>query len=139
MVCSWYYYLSWGGSSFSGDKQADLSGSAFLSDNSGAVRLVILKKMTLDDLGKSANMTKMSLRFEGVFGISPPFLCGEQAVCKTLRRTHIYEVKYSALYFTWKLDRICAKILDKMLHILASNSLGGLPVIRYSNDADKEN
>ena len=23
-----------------------------------------------------------------------------------------------------------------MLHILASNSLGGLPVIRYSNDAD---
>ena len=139
VVCSWYYYLSWGGSSFSGDKQADLSGSAFLSDNSGAVRLVILKKMTLDDLGKSANMTKMSLRFEGVFGISPPFLCGELAVCKTLRRTHIYEVKYSALYFTWKLDRICAKILDKMLHILASNSLGGLPVIRYSNDADKEN
>ena len=84
-------------------------------------------------------MTKMSLWFEGVFGISPPFLCGEQAVCKTLRRTHIYEVKYSALYFTWKSDRICAKILDKMLHILASNSLGGLPVIRYSNDADKEN
>ncbi|CAD0146094.1 protein of unknown function (plasmid) [Streptococcus thermophilus] len=39
--------------------------------------------MTLVDLGKSANMTKMSLRFEGVFGISPPFLCGEQAVCKT--------------------------------------------------------
>ena len=139
MVCSWYYYLSWGGSSFSGDKQADLSGSAFLSDNSVAVRLVILKKMTLDDLGKSANMTKMSLRFEGVFGISPPFLCGELAVCKTLRRTHFYEVKYSALYFTWKSDRICAKILDKMLHILASNSLGGLPVIRYSNDADKEN
>ena len=60
--------------------------------------------MTLDDLGKSANMTKMSLRFEGFFVISPPFLCGEQAVCKTLRRTHIYEVKYSALlYFTWKL------------------------------------
>ena len=84
-------------------------------------------------------MTKMSLWFEGVFGISPPFLCGEQAVCKTLRRTHIYEVKYSALYFTWKSDRIYAKILDKMLHILASNSLGGLPVIRYSNDADKEN
>ena len=84
-------------------------------------------------------MTKMSLRFEGFFGISPPFLCGEQAVCKTLRRTHFYEVKYSALYFTWKSDRICAKILDKMLHILASNSLGGLPVIRYSNDADKEN
>ena len=81
VVCSWYYYLSWGGSSFR-DKQADLS-SAFLSDNSGAVRLVILKKMTLDDLGKSANMTKMSLRFEGVFGISPPFLCGELAVCKT--------------------------------------------------------
>ena len=71
MVCSWYYYLSWGGSSFSGDKQADLSGSAFLSDNSGAVRLVILKKMTLDDLGKSANMTKMSLRFEGFFVCSP--------------------------------------------------------------------
>ena len=55
------------------------------------------------------------------------------------RRPHVYGVKYSALYFTWKLDRICAKILDKMLHILASNSLGGLPVIRYSNDADKEN
>ena len=117
MVCSWYYYLSWGGSSFSGDKQADISGSAFLSDNSGAVRLVILKKMTLDDLGKSANMTKMSLRFEGVFGISPPFLCGEQAVCKTLRRTHIYEVKYSALYFTWKLCRKYAKLLDKILRI----------------------
>ena len=99
-----------------GDKQADLS-SAFLSDNSGAVRLVILKKMTLDDLGKSANMTKMSLRFEGVFGISPPFLCGEIAVCKTLRRTHIYEVKYSALYFTWKLHRKYAKLLDKILRI----------------------
>ena len=41
-------------------------------------------------------------------------------------------------YTLWKSDRICAKILDKMLHILASNSLGGLPVIRYSNDADKE-
>ena len=67
------------------------------------------------------------------------FILGELAVCKTLRRTHIYEVKYSALYFTWKSDRIYAKILDKMLHILASNSLGGLPVIRYSNDADKEN
>ena len=62
--------------------------------------------MTLDDLGKSANMTKMSLRFEGFFVISPPFLCGEQAVCKTLRRTHIYEVKYNALYFTWKLLEI---------------------------------
>ena len=84
-------------------------------------------------------MTKMSLRFEGFFGISPPFLCGEQAVCKTLRRTHIYEVKYSTLYFTWKWYRKYAKLLDKMLHILASNSLGGLPVIRYSNDADKEN
>ena len=53
--------------------------------------------------------------------------------------THtLYFIKYSVLYFTWKLDRICAKILDKMLHILASNSLGGLPVIRYSNDANKE-
>lgn len=41
----------------------------------------------------------MSLWFEGVFVISPPFLCGELAVCKTLRRTHFYEVKYSALYF----------------------------------------
>ena len=37
------------------------------------------------------------------------------AVCKTLRRTHIYEVKYSALYFTWKLAEICAKILTRML------------------------
>ena len=67
------------------------------------------------------------------------FILGELALCKSPRRAHIYEVKYSALYFTWKLYRICAKILDKMLHILASNSLGGLPVIRYSNDADKEN
>ena len=80
LVLGWFF--------FSGDKQADLSGSAFLSDNSGAVRLVILKN-DFGRLGKSANMTKMSLRFEGVFGISPPFLCGELAVCKTLRRTHI--------------------------------------------------
>jgi hypothetical protein len=41
------------------------------------------EKMTLGDFGKSSNMTKMSLWFEGFFGISPPFLCGEQAVCKT--------------------------------------------------------
>ena len=26
-----------------------------------------------------------------------------------------YEVKYSALYFTWKLAEICAKILTRML------------------------
>ena len=60
--------------------------------------------MTLDDLGKSANMTNV-LAVQRLFVISPPFLCGEQAVCKTLRRTHIYEVKYNALYFTWKLLR----------------------------------
>lgn len=75
------------------------------------------EKMTLVDLRKSANMTKMSLRFEGIFVISPPYLCGEQAVCKTLRRTHIYEVKYSELYFTWKLYRKYAKLLAKMLGI----------------------
>ena len=63
------------------------------------------------------------------------FILSEQAVCKTLRRTHFYEVKYNALYFTWKLCRNCARLLDKMLRSLASNSLGGLPVIRYSNDA----
>ena len=63
-----------------------------------------------------------------------------QANCKFRQTAHTFMiVKYSVLYFTWKLDRICAKILYKMLHILASNSLGGLPVIRYSNDADKEN
>ena len=39
------------------------------------------------------------------------------AVCKTLRERTFYEVKYSVLYFTWKLDRICAKILDKILRI----------------------
>ena len=76
------------------------------------------------------------------FGAKAPF--GQtkvaQANCKFRQTAHtLYFVKYSVLYFTWKLDRICAKILDKMLHILASNSLGGLPVIRYSNDANKEN
>ena len=45
------------------------------------------------------------------------FLCGEQAVCKTLRENAHYEVKYSALYFTWKLCRKCAKLLAKMLGI----------------------
>ncbi|KXA49118.1 hypothetical protein HMPREF1880_01568 [Streptococcus agalactiae] len=33
--------------------------------------------MTLGDLLKLPNMTKMSLWFEGFFVISPPFLCGE--------------------------------------------------------------
>ena len=65
-----------------GDKQADLR--QLLSDNSGAVRLVILK-MTLDDLGKSANMTKNVLAVRGRFWYLATFLCGELAVCKTLR------------------------------------------------------
>lgn len=79
--------------------------------------------MTLDDLEKSPNLTKMSLWFEGFFVISPPFFCGESAVCKTPRRAHFYEVKYSALYFTWKLYRNCAKLPVKMLLIKTSNRL----------------
>lgn len=35
------------------------------------------EKMTLGDLSKLPNMTKMSLRFEGFFVISPPLFCGE--------------------------------------------------------------
>ena len=88
---------------------------SFLSDNSGAVRLVILK-MTLDDLGKSANMTKMSLRFEG-FLLSRHLSLWRVSCLQDPSRTHIYEVKYSALYFTWKLDRKYAKLLDKILRI----------------------
>ncbi|MCT4442888.1 hypothetical protein EFO98_03710 [Lactiplantibacillus argentoratensis] len=30
----------------------------------------------------------------------------DRAVCKTPRRAHLYEVKYSELYFTWKMTGI---------------------------------
>ncbi|CAD0146092.1 protein of unknown function (plasmid) [Streptococcus thermophilus] len=36
---------------------------------------------------------------------------------KPSARPHFYEVKYSALYFTWKLYRKYAKLLDKILRI----------------------
>lgn len=49
------------------------------------------------------------------FCSSPWHKVGGLALCKSLRRTHFYEVKYSTLYFTWKLAEICAKILARML------------------------
>lgn len=73
----------------------------FWSDNSEAVRLSFFQKMPL--------------RFEGFFCSSPWHKVGGLALCKSLRRTHFYEVKYSTLYFTWKLAEICAKILARML------------------------
>ena len=45
-------------------------GSAFLSDNSGAVGLPF-EKNGLGDMMESTNMTKMSLWFEGFFVCSP--------------------------------------------------------------------
>ena len=54
-------------------------GSAFLSDNSGAVGLPFEK--WLGRLMESTNMTKMSLWFEG-FLFARLFVLGELALCK---------------------------------------------------------
>ena len=58
---------------------------SFLSDNSGAVRLVILKN-DFGRLGEVGQHDKNVLAVRRLFFCSsPPFLCGELAVCKTLR------------------------------------------------------
>ena len=56
-------------------------GSAFLSDNSGAVGLPFEK--WLGRLMESTNMTKMSLWFEGFF-VCSPFVLGELALYRVL-------------------------------------------------------
>ena len=88
-----------------------------LSDNSGAVRLVILKN-DFGRLGEVGQHDKNVLAVRGLFLLSRHLpLWRVSCLQDLLRRTHIYEVKYSALYFTWKLDRKYAKLLDKILRI----------------------
>ena len=54
-------------------EQADLSGSAFLSDNSGAVRLVILKKNDFGRLGEVGQHDKNVLAIRGLFCLLATF------------------------------------------------------------------
>ena len=74
-------------------EQADLWGQLFCQTIAKRSDLIV-------QIGQSAPFGRVLFRA----------LARTLAVCKTLRRTHIYEVKYSALYFTWKLAEICAKI-----------------------------
>ena len=45
------------------------------------------------------------------------FLFGRAGCLQDPSENAHYEVKYSALYFTWKLLRNCARLLDKLLRI----------------------
>ena len=62
-------------------------------------------------------MTKMSLRFEGFLLSRHLSFVAEVSCLQDPSENAHYEVKYSALYFTWKLDRKYAKLLDKILRI----------------------
>ena len=90
--------LVWG--NFKEHKQADLWGQLFCQTIAKRSDLIV-------QIGQSAPFGRVL------------FSCvGSHVSClQDPSRTHIYEVKYSMLYFTWKLDRICAKILDKILRI----------------------
>ena len=90
LVLIWIHFFEY--------EQADLWGQLFCQTIAKGSDLIV-------QIGQSAPFGRVLFRA----------LARTLAVCKTLRRTHIYEVKYSALYFTWKLAEICAKILTRML------------------------
>ena len=93
------------------------------------------EKNDLGDFGVD-QYDKNVLVIRGLF-VCSPFIWASQLSARPFGETH-YEVKYSALYFTWKLLRNCARLLDKLLRIQTSNRLVGSSVSRYPTDADKE-